>query len=68
MMFKIMFYALGSSWNRLAVTISVYINVWEGKRMKREEGKKKDTRVKICGKDNMAIGLKKKKKETNTVN
>lgn len=55
-----MFYALGSSWNRLDVTLSVYINVWEGKRMKREEGKKKDTRVKICGKDNTAIGFKEK--------
>lgn len=58
-----MFYALGSSWNRLAVTISVYINVWEGKRMKREGGKKKETRVKICGKDNMAIGFFFKKKK-----
>lgn len=41
MMFKIMFYALGSSWNRLDVTISVYINVWEGKRMKEKRGRRK---------------------------
>lgn len=34
-----------------------------GEENEREEGKKKDNRVKICGKDNMAIGLKKKKKQ-----